>query len=276
MRIGIAWGLLAAAIAAAQVPARRWDFDRWNDRQGWTVAERFTGAVAGGALWLTLVPVTREAALLASPRFQIYGDGAYAQRVPGCDLESPRGLAIPAREVKKVRLRVLNQSPWTDGYIRWKVREDPDKVAGSARFTLQPDSNLWQEVVCHIDARWKGTIDQLLLRIPGTRIRGDVWIDWIEIVDGAPLAPRPRPDVSSERLVPRVSLPGIRQADFADAFKVLDECLITNVPVHGFTYPVMGPGGAYGENWWQLDSSLNASGAKWTNQAWEIPRILAG
>ncbi len=68
-------------------------------------------------------------------------------------------------------------------------------------------------------------------------------------------------------MVPRVSLPGIRQADFADAFKVLDECLITDVPVEGFTYPVMGPGGAYGENWWQLDSSLNASGAKWANQA---------
>lgn len=29
----------------------------------------------------------------------------------------------------------------------------------------------------------------------------------------------------------------------------------------------MGPGGAYGENWWQLDSSLACDGAKWANQA---------
>ncbi|MGC9328380.1 MAG: MGH1-like glycoside hydrolase domain-containing protein, partial [Candidatus Hinthialibacter sp.] len=29
--------------------------------------------------------------------------------------------------------------------------------------------------------------------------------------------------------------------------------------------PVMGPGGAYGENWWQLDSSLTCDGAKWAN-----------
>jgi len=138
-RVAALW-LLAATVAAAQPAARRWDFDRWNDRQGWTVGERFTGAVAGGAIWLSLSPVTRGAALLASPRFQVYGDGAYLQRVAGCDLESPRGLAIPAREVSKVRLRVLNQSAWTDGFIRWKVREEPDKIAGSARFTLQPDS----------------------------------------------------------------------------------------------------------------------------------------
>lgn len=267
MRRAAALCLLAAAVTVAQAAGRRWDFDRSNDRQGWTVGERFTGAVAGGAIWLTLAPATRDAALLASPRFQVYGDGAYPQRASGCDLESPRGLAIPAREVKKVRLRVLNQSPWTDGYIRWKVREQPDKPAGSARFTLRPDSNQWQDVVCHIDGRWQGTIDQIAVRIPPARIRGDVWIDWIEIADGVPLAPPRRPDVASERVVPRVSLPGIGQADFADAFKVLDECLIAHVPVHGFAYPVMGPGGAYGENWWQLDSSLNALGAKWANPA---------
>jgi hypothetical protein len=267
MRRGIVLLLLVAAVAGAQVAARRWGFDNWGDRQGWTVPDRFAGVVSGGALWLTLVPATRDAALLASPRFQVYGDSAYLRRTPGCDLASPRGLGIPAQAVKKVRMRVLNQSPWTDGYVRWRVREQPDKVAGSARFTLQPDSNQWQDVVCHIDGRWTGTIDQIVVGIPATRIRGDIWIDWIEISDGPPLAPSTRPDVSSERVVPRVSLPGIRQADFADAFKILDECLIANVPVEGFAYPVMGPGGAYGENWWQLDSSLNAAAAKWTNQS---------
>lgn len=66
--------------------------------------------------------------------------------------------------------------------------------------------------------------------------------------------------------MPQINLPGISQKDFHDAFNVLDECLITNVPVFGFDYPVMGPGGAYGENWWQLDSSLAIAGAKWANQ----------
>jgi hypothetical protein len=260
-------GLLFSTAAAPQPAIRRWDFDQWGDRQGWTLPERLTGAVAGGALWLTLVPATKDVTLLASPRYQVYGDGAYIQKARAFDFESPRGLAIPAQSANKVRMKVLNQSPWTDGYIRWKVRDQPDKIAGSVRFTLQPDSNQWQEVVCHIDGRWSGTIDQIGIRIPLTRIRGDIWIDWIEISDGPPLQPRSRPDVSSERVVPRVTLPGIRQADFADAFKVLDECLIVNVPVQGFPYPVMGPGGAYGENWWQLDSSLNAAGAKWVNQA---------
>jgi hypothetical protein len=72
--------------------------------------------------------------------------------------------------------------------------------------------------------------------------------------------------VASVRVVPKIRIPGISQVHFDDAFRVLDECLIVNVPVQGFTYPVMGPGGAYGENWWQLDSSLNLAGAKWANQ----------
>ncbi len=61
-------------------------------------------------------------------------------------------------------------------------------------------------------------------------------------------------------------LPGISQQDFKDAFKVLDECIVTDVPLNGFNYPYMAPGGAYGSNWWQLDGSLNVAGAKWTNQ----------
>ncbi len=30
-----------------------WKFDQWGDRQGWMVSPDLTGAVTGGALWLT-------------------------------------------------------------------------------------------------------------------------------------------------------------------------------------------------------------------------------
>ena len=117
-------------------------------------------------------------------------------------------------------------------------------------------------MVCHVDRRWSGTIDQIRITPALIRSRGNIWIDWIALTDGEPQPAKPRPEICSERVVPKVRIPGISQADFADAFKVLDERLITNVPVCGFPYPIMGPGGAYGENWWQLDSSLNVAGAK--------------
>ena len=254
--------------ASAQQPAvREWRFDNWNDREGWTVSDRLTGVAAGGSLWLTLTPAVRDPTKLADPAYQVYGDSRFGESQRWHEVTSPAGLGIDAATVKKVRLRVLNLSPWTDGYIAWRTREQPEKTAGAVRFTLKADLNRWQQLVCHVDTRWNGTIDQVAVRIPTTRIRGDIWIDHIEITGGEPLAPAQRPDVASDQAVPRVRIPGIRQTDFHDAFKVLDECLIVNTPVHGFTYPVMGPGGAYGENWWQLDSSLNLAGAMWANQA---------
>lgn len=241
-------------------PRRCWRFDNWGDRKGWVVPSELTGAVLGGGLWLTLKPSVDSPREIEQMRFQIYGP-----RRP-LEVESPSALEIPASEVKKVRMRILNLSPLTDGFVDWKTKSDPGKYAGAVRFTFRPDVNDWQEVECHIDARWSGTIDQLKLRFPSAALRGDIWISSIELVDGPARKESPRPDVCSESLVPRVGLPGISQDQFADAFKVLDECLITNVPVFGFNYPVMGPGGAYGECWWQLDSSLAVAGAKWANQ----------
>ncbi len=51
--------------------------------------------------------------------------------------------------------------------------------------------------------------------------------------------------------------------------------LVTDVPLNGFNYPYMAPGGAYGSNWWQLDGSLNVAGAKWTNQKF-VEDIMRG
>lgn len=73
-------------------------------------------------------------------------------------------------------------------------------------------------------------------------------------------------DILPEKNIPLVSIPDISQADFNEAFKVLEECLVVKLPVNGFTYPFMGPGGAYGDNWWLRDTTLTLTGSKWINQ----------
>jgi hypothetical protein len=236
----------------------RWDFNSYGNTEGWTIPDPLKGAVMGGSLWLTF---QREPPVKQPPiAHQIWGSSKF------CDIDSPKGLGLPAQEITKVRMRILNLSPETDGFLFWRTKEKPDVDSGRVRFTMKPSLNQWQVLVCDVDTLWKGIIDQIRIRPALLRMRGDMWIDWIAITDGSIRPAKPRPDVCSDQVVPRVTLPGISQSDFKDAFKILDECLICNVPVHGFNYPVMGPGGAYGENWWQLDSSLNLSGAKWVNQ----------
>lgn len=241
------------------IVCRQWCFDRWNDREGWTVPPQLTGAVHGGSMWLTLrTPLQPE------------DTGAVLkQTYPETPLriDSPAGLNIPADRARKVCIRLLNRSSETDGMLWWRTTDAPDKDAGAVRFAMKPYASGWQEVVCHVDGRWKGTIDRIGVT-PGAMFRrGEVWIDRIAITDGPARPAILRPDVCSERVVPRICLPGIAQSDFAEAFKVLDECVVVDVPVAGFEHPFMAPGGAYGENWWQLDGSLNLAGAKWVDQA---------
>ena len=52
--------------------------------------------------------------------------------------------------------------------------------------------------------------------------------------------------------------PGITQEQFADAFRVLEEC--KQEASHGFEHAYFGPGGQYGHCWWERDSSLTLSG----------------
>jgi len=252
---------LTTSICHSQV-ARRWTFDRSGDLEQWTIPANVRGSSDGGALWLA----QRENPTIQDQR--------------SFDLaSSPSGLQIPATQVTQVRLRVLNLSSLTDLYVRWRTIEEGWGVdttgfaaqfaqpAHSRRCSLQADLRAWQEITCFIDQRWQGTIDQISLgNARKTLLRGDLWIDWIEIGKG-PLEPqRVRPDVASNDVVPRITLPGVSQEGFHDAFRVLDRCLIVDVPIFGFTYPVMSPGGHYHEGgWWLLDSSLTLTGAKWAN-----------
>lgn len=254
-------GLLATILQGGQImqsiyqSARSWDFCRAGDTKGWTIPEPLTGVAAGGALWLTN----------ASGEIPYEKSIKHAQMFAGKSYEiaSPSGLGIPAQSVGKVRLRVRNLSPETDGFVRWTAKHP--EAGGSRRFTMQPFSHEWQDVVCHVDGGWIGEIDQIFLTMGVLGRFGDIWIERIEIADGPLKLPNARPDLNGPTVVPLIQLPGIAQQQFQEAFDVLDECLVTDVPVAGFDHPFLAPGGAYGPNWWQLDSSLSAMGAKWAD-----------
>jgi hypothetical protein len=243
-----------------------WGFDKWNDREGWTCPEILNGTVSGGAMWLT-IQSKREDNAPISWRDQVWGKG---QRY---ELVSPKNLSINASKFNKIVIRIRNLSPETDGFIRWETVDKLD--SGVVRYTMKPDCKEWQEVVCHMDNHWKGIIGQIKVQPASMWQRGDLWIDWIAVGRGEVKQAILRPDVCSNAVVPQIKLPGISQKDFNDAFKVLDECIIVNVPINGFNYPVMAPGGYYGENWWALDASLNVAGSKWVNQKF-VENLMRG
>jgi Trehalase len=243
-------------IAPALPAGKRWNFDKLNDREGWTVPEPLGGAVGAGSLWLKI----RNEDPTPYDINQIYPFKQF-------EIVSPKGLNIPPSTVKKVRLRLANLSPETEGYVRWTTVEKPGVDIGMTRFTMKPYERGWQEVTAHIDGNWGGTIDQIRITPAPMGAYGDIFIDWITICDGPVRPALARPDLKSPSVVPRLTLPGIAQADFQDAFNVLDECLVTDLPCAGFEQPYICPGGAYGFNWWQLDCSLNVAGSKWVNPA---------
>ena len=61
-----------------------------------------------------------------------------------------------------------------------------------------------------------------------------------------------------------IRFPGITNEEFTDAFAVLEEC--KSVPALGFPYPFMGPGGQYGNCWWERDSALTLWGYRWLDR----------
>ncbi len=67
-------------------------------------------------------------------------------------------------------------------------------------------------------------------------------------------------------VIPAIVFPGITQADFNDAFNVLNECTVTEEPRFGFNFPFIAPGGHYGGCWWQLDAAVSLTATKWANQ----------
>ena len=275
-----AGALICMAVPCCAESYKHWEFSRYNDRQGWTVSPNALGVVMGGGLWVALNPKESDPSKIAAPMYQDHGDGG-AYYDPGTEILSPRNLNIMTASGRQIHVRVklLNLSPATDLFLRWRTREQARgwgeadglrksfvDTPQSKHCALKSDLKKWQEIVCFVDMRWRGVIDQVELYSP-LAIRGDIWISSIEVVTGAMEPIRERPDVSSASVVPKINLPGISQLGFAAAFKALDECLIVDVPIYGFTHPFMGAGGLYNSSgWWVLDSSVTVAGAKWANE----------
>lgn len=239
----------------------KWNFDCYGDTEGWLVPERMKGTVMGGALCIKIdYPERVSEEANQRERNQIY---------PGKCLEivSPKGLNLSLSKAKTIKMRILNLSPETDGVVSWTHLEQPDRDAGIKRFFMTPYSKEWQEIVCSInEGDCSDTIDQIHIAFGLLGCRGDIIIDWIAVTDDEKCIVKNHPDINSSELVPIIELDEIKQSDFKMAFDILDECLVTDVPVKGFSYPFIAPGGCYGPCWWQLDTSLALCGAKWVNQ----------
>lgn len=245
-----------------------WDFNRWNNSMDWMIPSPVNGGIRGGAICLALQP-DRDRLDPPSWRHMVWGEDLQY------DLISPSGLEVKTTEFTKVRMRILNKSPETDGLVFWGTKESPGILANPVHFAMKPDCKNWQEVVCHMDKNWSGIIDQISIRPAQMWWSGDLWIDWIAITGGPEKTESERPDIISPGLIPVIHLPGISQKGFQDAFRVLDECMVIDVPMRGFNYPFLAPGGVYGQCWWQLDGSLNVAGAKWVNQHF-VENIMRG
>ena len=164
-----------------------WNFDKWNNTDGWSVPGILNGSVTGGALWLT-IQLEKKTENAPSWKDQVWGHDHHYELI------SPQGLSIPADQYNKIVIRMRNLSPETDGYIRWQTEKKPGVDTGSVRFTMKPDLKEWQEVVCHMDRHWKGTIDRIKIQPAILWQRGDIWIDWISITKGENKETNLRPD----------------------------------------------------------------------------------
>jgi hypothetical protein len=289
---------IAAPTKAAEL--KRWSFDRAGDRQGWTMPERLTGAVFGGSLWLTPTPKERDPAKLGALQYQVYGDYDVVRRIlagepredgPAADnglgigpadvtIASPKGLAIAVEPNRtdqlQVSVRILNLSPANNIDFRWRT-------AGAARWigrrcALRPDIKEWQELTCYIDPNWSGSIDQIGLGISENVMRGDLWIGRVSVQWGKRQPPPLRPNLIDPARMPRISVPGLTQAKFADAFKVMDDGLVVDVPAYGFSAPftVASDDKKYGEYAWPYGDSLaGAVAAAWINEPFAEHFIIA-
>lgn len=71
-----------------------------------------------------------------------------------------------------------------------------------------------------------------------------------------------------------IDFPNISQKEFEYAFECLEDCKQSDAAQFGFNYPYFTPGGAYGKQWWQLDSSLALSGYKWKDRKFAETALL--
>jgi len=71
-----------------------------------------------------------------------------------------------------------------------------------------------------------------------------------------------------------INFPGISKADIDYAVECLEVCRQDSAEQYGFNYPYFTPGGSYGKQWWQLDSSLALRGYQWVDRAFAERSLL--
>ena len=71
-----------------------------------------------------------------------------------------------------------------------------------------------------------------------------------------------------------IKFQNIDQKDIEYAIECLEICKQDHAREYGFNYPYFTPGGAYGKQWWQLDSSLALCGYKWVDRAFAERALL--
>ena len=71
-----------------------------------------------------------------------------------------------------------------------------------------------------------------------------------------------------------IKFQNIDQKDIEYAIECLEICKQDHAREYGFNYPYFTPGGAYGKQWWQLDSSLALCGYKWVDRAFTERALL--
>ena len=241
---------------------KKWDFRQKGDTLGWVVPRSMMGAVVGGSLWIKChsEPLDGEGYYDHGKSIDAFWN--WKPRV----IASPAEVGVDAGRAKKLRMRILNLSSETNGTVSWTTTDTPDKEIGPVGFAMQPYSKEWQDIVVHLDeVPWSGEIRQIKLVMGLQGVRGDIYIDWIALTGGEPRSKPAKPDIVSEAILPRISLPGISQKDFASAFGVLDKAMVYDNLPNGITRPFIAPGGYWGDNWWLGDSSMTVPALKWVN-----------
>ncbi|MBR5508397.1 MAG: hypothetical protein IKV88_10135 [Clostridia bacterium] len=72
----------------------------------------------------------------------------------------------------------------------------------------------------------------------------------------------------------KIHIDGISPNAIDYATGCIEDCRQENAKEYGFNYPYFTPGGSYGAQWWQLDSSLALSGYKWIDRNFSETSLL--
>lgn len=253
-----------ASSVGGDIPAT-WNFKEGASLKRWTLPNGYFVSADGGAIWLRMVRPGKKPGDDEDYGYQIWG--AVGEGADACRLVSPP-IRTGAADALRVRMQILNRSPESDGSVCWRPGGAGGQGARPVRFAMRPNSPEWQTVECVLplpDSVAPDGEGELILRVGSLAAWGDLWLREVAITADAPASAVRARRLFADDDLPRISIPGLRQDDLVDAFRVLDEAMIWEVPSHGFMHPFVCPGGVYSGNWWLWDSSVAARTLRWVN-----------